>query len=362
MQGVGASTRLWNNSQTVSHPIVVNGGLRLDNLTLFGNRQISDYVGIIPNTSDWSDISIFGVCSPRADFLRTFREVSVRTANDRIFYLGGLGWNLTYHEPSYNGVDDPTLAVSMDNPFFEDLVTNYFNISYINGMQQRKAPSVRYWHTATEIPGHKVIVYGGAFKGRAVEDYAFILDANKLVWSEIQFPQVVDGACNNPGVKCGGPRYGHSAILVNNELLYIMFGANSANNLMGDTLILNTTSMMWLDSGETTSVNNVQENSSSSSPASGGLSGGAIGGIVVGVVVGVGAIIGAAVFFALKKRKQRDAVPAPPAFYDQDLTSGKMPFQKPQWNPSHAMDDQDVTSNSGTSSPNHTLVKPFSAK
>ncbi|KAI8072985.1 hypothetical protein BC940DRAFT_126831 [Gongronella butleri] len=262
--------------------------------------------------------------------------------DDKIIYLGGMQWNLTT-DYFYIGVDKPTQAIPMNYIFYQDLATGYFNTSSVNVFGNKpSSPTARYWHTATELPGHKVFMYGGAFQGVAVRDYAYILDTNTLLWSQVQFPQVNDNSCSKPGAKCGGPRFGHSAILVNNELLYIMFGASEVKTLLNDTLILNTTSMMWLDSSVTTSVNNGEEISPISTPASNGLSGGAIAGIAVGVVVGVGVIIGAAVFFALKKRKQRDAVPAPPAFYDIDLTSGKMPSQKPQWNPNQATDNQDM--------------------
>ncbi|ORX45690.1 hypothetical protein DM01DRAFT_1169815 [Hesseltinella vesiculosa] len=139
------------------------------------------------------------------------------------------------------------------------------------------------------VPGkNEIIMYGGTWGGVACNDYAYTFDTNLMKWKAIVFPQLNDNSCSAPNANCGGPRFGHSAILVK-DVLYIMFGADGSRSLQNNVVMLNITSMMWLgaDANSTYSAQAANGNGTSSDTSSTGLSGGKIAGVVVGVVAGV---------------------------------------------------------------------------
>lgn len=92
--------------------------------------------------------------------------------------------------------------------------------------------------------------------------------------------------------------YGHSSIVVDNDTLYILFGADASHNLHNDVHVLNLTSFKWFDQNENMTTDDFNLNNTSNP-----LSTGAIVGISIGSVVGVNIL--KITYIEIKKKSKR---------------------------------------------------------
>ncbi|KAI8064384.1 hypothetical protein BC940DRAFT_306120 [Gongronella butleri] len=293
--------------------MVLSGGVRLDNWKLFnGTGNMSNFISVMPNDPNWNQVQIADIEEAATSNYRRFRDVVVCMVDGGIFSLGGFRYwpndQATYG--SFRG-EDAAIAANFEDLDFVGVLNGTFSSRLMNGSV---APSFRHWFTATLIPStNQVIMYGGYFNSTVCKDYAYIFDVTKYTWEEVKFPQMNN--CSAGVVSCGAARFGHSAVLVN-DLLYIMFGADANFQLLNSTIVLNVTSLLWLQADATTTVGTSAAPDSSSS--SNYLSGGAIAGIVVGILVAI-ALIGGAIFFV--RRKRAPSIPRAPSFFDENHTA-----------------------------------------
>ncbi|KAG2213443.1 hypothetical protein INT47_009117 [Mucor saturninus] len=210
---------------------------------------------------------------------------------------------------------------SFGNFLAYDTESSLWNVQPTNGLV---IPTARLGHTATLSKytvntGDNILMYGGILqtKNESLEgkrmcispDYLFDLDLNTFTWS----------VYNRPSDSLG-PRAFHSAVLVNETSLLIMFGKKAsaagplvaANNIM----VLNVTDRSLLTSLDTypnpidvdltkNTTNNEGQSESQFDGQSKGLSGGAIAGIVIGIVALV-AIIALAAIYHKKNKSKKD--------------------------------------------------------
>ncbi|KAI8072979.1 hypothetical protein BC940DRAFT_316425 [Gongronella butleri] len=154
----------------------------------------------------------------------------------------------------------------------------YSNFSFATLKTSGALPVNRQLHTTTSLPTNKILLYGGFNDDNQVlNDACYIYDAASKTWAAANFTNGIGP----------GPRYGHAAVLVGTELLYIIGGVDSTGQARGDVSILNTTSMTWLGPDEI----DTNGSSSSGSASGGGLHGGAIAGVVIGVLAAVKFIV-----------------------------------------------------------------------
>ncbi|KAI7893857.1 uncharacterized protein EV154DRAFT_600475 [Mucor mucedo] len=203
---------------------------------------------------------------------------------------------------------------SFGNFLAYDTESSLWNVQPTNGLV---IPTARLGHTATLLnTGDNILMYGGilqtkneSLEGKLSPDYLFDLDLNTFTWS----------VYNRPSDSLG-PRAFHSAVLVNETSLLIMFGKKAsaagplvaANNIM----VLNVTDRSLLTSLDTypnpmdvdltkNTTTNEGQSESQFDGESKGLSGGAIAGIVIGIVALV-AIIALAAIYHKKNKSKKD--------------------------------------------------------
>ncbi|CAO3597604.1 unnamed protein product [Absidia cylindrospora] len=303
--GVTACTQS-NNKSGITPAVFTGGGLSLDNMTMF-DFNTSVYHVTSAMDQHWDTLMTEGMEKP-GRFLRSFREACAFTDRFRIFTFGGFGYNTTTATHFYNGTDDPNETLTFQQTGFFDIQANTNNLTALP--IDSPIPSDRYWHSLTPIPRvGKVIMFGGVFNNAVNRDYCYLFDIDVRDWALCDF----GNSTNVPG-----PRYGHSAVLVGNDTLYILFGADANHQIINDVAILNVTSMRWLNATSNSTVFNAADESSSTSGSSPTLSPGQIAGIVIGVVAGVSLIIvGAVIYYCMWRRKKNAENPdilAAPAF------------------------------------------------
>jgi Galactose oxidase, central domain len=88
-------------------------------------------------------------------------------------------------------------------------------------------PSQRHYHSATELPGSQLIIFGGIKAGLYLSD-VHLFNSIDYSWVEV-LPSCQD---------CPLGRYGHSATLVSDDRL-IVFGGNSVQGALDEVVYLN---------------------------------------------------------------------------------------------------------------------------
>ncbi|KAI8148908.1 hypothetical protein BJV82DRAFT_590038 [Fennellomyces sp. T-0311] len=141
-------------------------------------------------------------------------------------------------------------------------------------------PTPRMDHSLTLKPStNELIVYGGTEleSDQPIGDYFYILDVDNLSWSNQTL-----GTPN--GAQPAGPRFGHAAVLVGNNSLFIIFGSNGA--FTSDLFVLNIDNWSWMARLPAYITDNATgiEPEDPSDDTSSGLSIGALVGIIVGSV------------------------------------------------------------------------------
>ncbi|CDS13389.1 hypothetical protein LRAMOSA05567 [Lichtheimia ramosa] len=189
-------------------------------------------------------------------------------------------------------------------------------INYIISNQLTKVISMK-CNLIIASDGKSFICYGGSDTSpilsrdhlpvpNPVRDVAYILDVSnpeRLVWKN-----VTDILVKNTGLSAWNSgrylRFLHSSILLRNQSLFVLFGANN-QDVQTDFFIIDTTTWNLTNSFDwTTDTNSHSDNDDDDKkPTSNSISGGAIAGIVIGSLAAVAIIIGAVLFFIHRKRK-----------------------------------------------------------
>ncbi|KAI9364297.1 hypothetical protein BD770DRAFT_439967 [Pilaira anomala] len=237
----------------------------------------------------------------------------------KMFYIGG---------SHYDEATATYIANSMVYATVFDTVKSAWSEEPITGTP----PSLRNHHTTTLLPnGNDILLYGGELVGsKALDDYCFTLHVPNMSWKKQNLIAPIG---------LSGPRSQHSAVLVNNASLFILFGTDVSAKPMNQLLVLNvrdenniTFSNNFIFENTAISNNRSSSNPSSSNPSSSnpsssnpssftpgsvveepkkGLSKGSIAGIVVGCIIAVAlTILGLVCCLRRKKNKQKDTEPA----------------------------------------------------
>ncbi|ORX45696.1 hypothetical protein DM01DRAFT_1339924 [Hesseltinella vesiculosa] len=188
---------------------------------------------------------------------------------------------------SFGGISPANASTNdyLDAPYINlNSTVVYHNSSIMAVNISGQAPTVRQMHTATALPTSQILIYGGFNdQNQVVSDTSYLYNIKSQSWEAVNL--------NGTGP---GPRYGHSAVLVN-DTLYIIGGVDSSGQARNDVSLLNVTSWTWVQ-------NSGSDTNSSNDNGSHSLHGGAVAGVVIGVLVAVGLIAGGAFYFIRRRR------------------------------------------------------------
>ncbi|CAO3627104.1 unnamed protein product [Cunninghamella blakesleeana] len=288
--------------------IFFSGGNSPNNNTIIqADTQLVTYEAESP---DWATVMVTTIVIKPGPFItpltsRIFHHALATSRNGFVYFFGGAIPQNNTNNFGYQ--DNLGLYTFKSLLTFAPPVNNSFKITDCSNSQQ--IPEGRQMHTATPIPNtDNILIYGGRNDQGALPDFCWIFQVTDKVYQQCKI--------TNQG---SGPRYGHAAVMVGADSLYIIGGADVSDNQQGDVHILNVTSMTWINGSYTNTVD--QDAAASQNSGSTALSAGAIAGAVIGSVAGVAIIIAGAVFFYLsrKKKKMYEAGDAPQGF-NTDIT------------------------------------------
>lgn len=304
-------------------------GGRKDRLTGYTNVSESESYVTTPKFLSTNDLQ-WSIATEQPVSGR-IRHAGVQGKDGRYYFFGGEYSSSTYNETS-NYTTYGLTEADLSQILIYDETKGWEVVQTASGT----VPSQRWHHTATLLSNGNILIYGGSQASvkvgdnnfihlEPVDDTAYVLNTDTMTWSDISSAiQPKEGGDTLASLQ--HRRFGHSAMLVGNDSLFIMFGKTSNSSFADGFLILNTTS--WIISnyypgldaavgssdGSDTNSGTPGSNSDNGSGggSGGGLSGGAIAGVVVGVVVGVGLIGAAAAFLFIRRRRRHSRIPEEP--------------------------------------------------
>ncbi|KAF7732848.1 hypothetical protein EC973_000124 [Apophysomyces ossiformis] len=213
-----------------------------------------------------------------------YRHTATLVGDDKIYFIGGT---------SGYGAND---SISMQDILIYDTTVDKWNLTKSQGSV---TPSERSMHTTTWTNSYT-----------AVPDYCYTYDIDRNQWTQH----------NLQGQSGAGQLYGHSAVLIGNSTLFILFGIGSLappSNSAGSMYILNLTSMAWTDQYKASALDYVMPKPSKNStipqpthapPEEDGSKTRTIIGAVVGSVVGVALIgLGIGIYLFIRRRRAKRA-------------------------------------------------------
>ncbi|CAO3686368.1 unnamed protein product [Rhizopus microsporus] len=261
----------------------VTGSPGFTNLTVF-NTTSKTWSYFIPQNNVPSAIPIF-------------HTATLDPKSGIIYYLGG----------EIIGTTQPSISQISWGYTFNTANGNWNTRNYT--APEDKFPSGRVYHTSTMAPNSQhIILFGGANSAnRAVSDYLFTLSIETNTWNQVILSSTLSL-----------PRFGHSAVLVNNTL-FILSG-EIIEGLATNILAIDVTDVSNMQIASSYPYNLATANSTSASNTTGttnstgttndttlllppSLSPGAKAGIAIGVIIGAIAI-GATIFIIYRKRAQ----------------------------------------------------------
>ncbi|KAG0176430.1 hypothetical protein DFQ29_006114 [Apophysomyces sp. BC1021] len=231
-----------------------------------------------------------------------YQHTATMAGDKKIYFIGGSDGYVNNHN------------ISMNDILIYDTIADKWELKQAEGGY---TPSYRVLHTTTWIPGtNTLLMYGGGvnsaqFKNLStVTDYCYKYDTVGNKWS----PQVLDGTGG------AGERYGHSAVLIGNSTMFILFGIgpNPFDNGEKDFYILDLNKMAWTENYAASALNYIPPDTTSNSnssiphttpsstakPSNTSTIIGAVVGCVVAVLIG--AVIAIFVYRRKKKAGQAD--------------------------------------------------------
>ncbi|KAI8340277.1 hypothetical protein BC941DRAFT_243640 [Chlamydoabsidia padenii] len=288
---------------------MINGGIPPNNNTVINPN--TSFVDIETAGPNWSSFQAYMVPITRGGSVfpersRSFRVPPALGRNGVVYFFGGL--------LPLNATDNYNYQDNMGYYGFDSLLTFYpyknQTFDVVKPTNPDFVPDMRQLHTVTPIPNtDTILMYGGIGNKGASPDYCWSFDTTSAIWKTVNFTN--DGGA--------GQRFGHQAVMVGNETLYIIGGIDNSGLAQKDVNILNVTSMTWLSGNfsntyDQVNAANVTNNDSSSSSTS--LSGGAIAGIVIGAVAALAIVIAAIVIIRIQRKKKvlLDSGSAPEGF------------------------------------------------
>ncbi|KAI8078845.1 uncharacterized protein BX664DRAFT_342851 [Halteromyces radiatus] len=277
---------------------MIAGGIPPNNNTVLPAN--TTYVEVDAADPTWSTMQVWVDPITRGGNMfpepaRVFRHAMATSSNGNVYFFGGVRpvnatQNYDYmNNLGYYGFDALLVWYPAQNQTF----------NVVKPSNPDNAPSLRQLHTVTSIPNtDKMLLYGGVNGDGANSDFCYIFETVSGLWTIANFT-------NGDGP---GRRYGHQAIMVGNDMLYIIGGIDITNTVQNDVHILNVTSMTWLNGSYTNTYDQMNSASSSNNnngTGSSSLSGGAIAGIVIGCVAAVALGTAAAVIFYIQHKKKK---------------------------------------------------------
>ncbi|KAG2213447.1 hypothetical protein INT47_009121 [Mucor saturninus] len=216
------------------------------------------------NTNTWTTTTVDPFPPNGSPLLTSYQTSTFHPRTQTIIYIGGYS------------LDDALKGstVPLDSYIAFNTGSTTWKVQNLTGVS---IPGPRYLHTATLLQTEDdILVYGGAFQPKnaslpaeIVRDYIYTLDLTKFSWT-----------AHNKLPEPMGPRANHSAVLVNDTRLFIMFGKRrSATN----TSFVATDSILVLnvkDRAAPVFLDNYPHPSGEDDSFSSGLAGGAIAGII----------------------------------------------------------------------------------
>ncbi|KAG2201994.1 hypothetical protein INT47_000533 [Mucor saturninus] len=275
-----------------------------DGQSFVGFRSI---VKFSPSLKSWSGFT--PQTNVPADYYPNSQSATIDPSTGKVYFFGG-----SYYSPFSNG--SPTRV-----PFHSGYTFNTKSGGWAEEAYAGEIPTDRMFHSTNLLPNsNDIILYGGSNDGvKASTDYCYTLSLSSNKWTKLNlnFPTSVSG-----------PRFSHSALVVNSTL-FILFGRGPEGNLIPSMLglnvsnVLNVTYTSIYNANVPKDMNNtnitsdrhtddVDEAFPKSTPAespteikSDGLSKGAIGGIAAGCVILVLALIIFGIFYLRRQKKAR---------------------------------------------------------
>ncbi|CAO3627108.1 unnamed protein product [Cunninghamella blakesleeana] len=267
---------------------ILTGGLRLNNNPSI-NPETTSVHSVLHLLNGTLSHEVRGFDRPKT-YGRNFRSQTM-VIKDNHFNFGGFDFDLEispYNNDIHYFENNQTTQNIFTRNYLMELSTSATYYYYLDDSDI--TPSPRYWHTINQIPyTNQLIMYGGAYNQEASKDYSYIFDSTTALWKNISFANEGPGAL-----------YGHSAIIIDNDTLYILFGADASHHLHNDVHILNLTSLKWFDHD----MNKTTDHFNSNSTTTHSLSTGAIVGISIGSVVCACLIFGAIAMIIIKRKKK----------------------------------------------------------
>ncbi|KAI7871988.1 uncharacterized protein EV154DRAFT_529417 [Mucor mucedo] len=277
-----------NFENTWTYPGINVTAYEEDNLRYIGYTNLT-FLNIENTSNPWSTYPV----QTNIPTLFYMYQTSVFDAkSNRIFFFGG-------------GYSNPTTYYYEDSSFASSVTFDLTKGAWGTQAMSGDSPSPRSGHTTNLVgPNQRdVLLYGGESllnNDRALLDYCFVLNLDTFQWKQQNFV----------GSNAALIRTQHSAVAINNETLFIVFGKDTANVPTLSVLMLDVTNPSNITLMEkyvdptavvvppvaNSTTTPIPENESK-------LSTGATAGIAVGASAAGILAIAAIVFCVLRKRK-----------------------------------------------------------
>ncbi|KAG2236083.1 hypothetical protein INT48_006099 [Thamnidium elegans] len=258
------------------------------------NENYAEYTGFNNLTMLNVGSGIWSSFSPQSstlsEFYPSFQTATFNPRTGKIYYLGG-----SFVTSSVNSTRSSRIPLSWAAVF------NTNSGDWSNETLHGDVPTDRLHYTTNLLPNSQdIILYGGSNDGvKGLADYCYTLNLENNTWTK-------RGNVNVPSL-ASGPRYFHSAVLVDSTL-FILFGRGDTGDLGYPILTIDVSdvsNIVYTDTyvSTTNTTTNTNSDIDVNSKGPGGLSKGAIGGITAGVIVICLGII-ALIFFYLRRQKK----------------------------------------------------------
>ncbi|KAI7889417.1 uncharacterized protein EV154DRAFT_514617 [Mucor mucedo] len=220
-------------------------------------------------------------------FLPIYQSATYSPITKKVYYLGGV-----YH----THIDEYVVPLSY-TIIFDTISSNWENQTLNAPVDGSAMPAPRQLHTATLLNTQKdILVYGGTSEiaettQLALPNYVFTLNVETLTWisHDIDIPSTISG-----------PRFYHSAVLVDETSVFIMFGKPRVGvSTTDNVLVLDARNASAIAYSTIYPLADLKKEKT-------GISTGAIVGIVVGVLALLSIVL-VAVFLCIRKRKREMA-------------------------------------------------------